>query len=173
MKTKAKAYDKPYHKDIKNIIYSNIKYRTHDWSGTNGRVCRWVRVDLEWIHFPLSHTHSAQDVLHPVHCLNRLYTFNCITKHISNTIIKFSDATTSLTAMRNLPITSVSETEELIADFQSLSRIHGPMTIECMIMESMGKLVDLIWSLSKSYIIKKAQQSLYFLWRLNMLNMLH
>ncbi|KAK3550910.1 hypothetical protein QTP70_008073 [Hemibagrus guttatus] len=131
-------------------------------------------------------------VLSPL--LFTLLTHNCAAMHSSNHVIKFADDTTvvgliskndesayreevqRLTAWckANSLSLNVDKTKEMVVDFRRAQSDHSPLFIN----ESSVEIVkstkflgvhlaeNLNWSLNTTSITKKAQQHLYFLWRL-------
>ncbi|KAI4878726.1 hypothetical protein NFI96_018494 [Prochilodus magdalenae] len=136
-------------------------------------------------------------VLSPL--LYTLYTHDCTTTHSSNTIIKFTDDTTIIgnitnvdegpyreevklltewCAANNLSL-NVSKTKELIIDFRKGGRTQTPLNIGGTLVERVSSFKflgvhlaeDLIWTTNTAHLVRKAQQRLHFLRRLQRVNL--
>ncbi|KAK3572187.1 hypothetical protein QTP86_024858 [Hemibagrus guttatus] len=102
-------------------------------------------------------------VLSPL--LFTLLIHDCAAMHSSNHIVKFADDTT---------VPGVDNTKEMVVDFRRAQSDHSPLFIDGSPVEIVKRTKflgvhlaeNLTWSLNTTSISKKAQQRLYFLWRL-------
>ncbi|KAK3567264.1 hypothetical protein QTP86_015709, partial [Hemibagrus guttatus] len=130
-------------------------------------------------------------VLSPL--LFTLLTHDCAAMHSSNHIIKFADDTTvvgliskndesayreevqqlTVWCKANSLFLNIDKTKETVVDFRRAQNDHSPLFIDGSPVEIVKStkflgvdLVNFTWSLNTTSITKKAQQHLYFLWRL-------
>ncbi|KAI4904809.1 hypothetical protein NFI96_000064 [Prochilodus magdalenae] len=133
--------------------------------------------------------------------LYTLFTHDCVATHPGNIILKFADDTAvigritggdeaayrkevdSLVAWctKNNLTLNTDKTKEMIVDMRKERRPHQPLFIRDLEVERVSSFKylgvhisdDLTWTLNTTYVLKRAQQRLYFLRRLRKFGMSH
>ncbi|KAI4888759.1 hypothetical protein NFI96_007105 [Prochilodus magdalenae] len=185
-----------YSSAFNTVVPHRLMYKLSSL-GLHPTLCDWLLSFLTGRPQSVRIGNRTSAVLSPI--LYTLFTHDCVATHPGNIILKFADDTAvigritggdeaayrkevdSLVAWctKNNLTLNTDKTKEMIVDMRKERRPHQPLFIRDLEVERVSSFKylgvhisdDLTWTLNTTYVLKRAQQRLYFLRRLRKFGM--